>query len=81
MVKYGMKMLSDPRLFRPRPAVVIHPIVVPEGGFTDSDLRALRELASVVDPVRTVVWQGPRLTRKQLASHFFPPEGRVLLRD
>lgn len=81
MVKYGMKLLSDPLLLRPRPSVVIHPLVVPEGGFTNSDIRAFRDLASVVDPARTIVWQGPRLTCKQLASNAFPAEGRVLLRE
>lgn len=45
LLRYLFKKLSDSRLFRPAPAVVIHPMEKLEGGLTDVEIRAFSELA------------------------------------
>ncbi|CAN7600102.1 rod shape-determining protein [Acidovorax sp. LjRoot117] len=67
------------RLVAPSPRMVIHPLGDPEGGYTQVEIRALRELAVAAGAAHATVWQGRPLTREELKSGAFPAEGRVLL--
>lgn len=64
--------------FMPSPAIVLHPLGEHEGGLTQIELRALREMAFGVGATEVQLWQGPPLTDEQLLSGEFPPSGRVL---
>lgn len=66
------------RLVVPSPRMVIHPLGEPEGGYTQAEIRALRELGMAAGAASVTVWQGRDLTPKELRSGHFPTEGRVL---
>ena len=66
------------RLVSPSPRMVIHPLGEPEGGYTQVEVRALRELATAAGAASVTVWQGHSLTTEALLSGRFPTEGRVL---
>lgn len=66
------------RLVSPSPRMVIHPLGEPEGGYTQVEVRALRELAMAAGAASVTVWQGHSLTTESLLSGRFPAEGRVL---
>lgn len=66
------------RLVAPSPRMVIHPLGDPEGGYTQVEIRALRELGAAAGAAHVTVWQGRPLTREELQSGVFPDEGRVL---
>ena len=56
----------------------MHPRGEPEGGYTQVEIRALRELGMAVGAALVTVWQGRSLTTEELLSGRFPLEGRVL---
>ncbi|WFP50941.1 hypothetical protein PL263_02665 [Methylomonas sp. EFPC3] len=66
------------RFFVARPHVVLHPLVMLEGGLTQIEIRAFAELASMAGASKAYVWQGPRLTTEQLGKRSFPEDGRLL---
>ncbi|MBW8461128.1 rod shape-determining protein [Acidovorax sp.] len=66
------------RLIAPSPRMVMHPRGEPEGGYTQVEIRALRELGMAVGAALVTVWQGRSLTTEELLSGRFPLEGRVL---
>jgi rod shape-determining protein MreB len=78
ILKAFMKKLFAGRLFVPRPVVVLHPRVNPLGGFTQIEIRALRELAVGAGAAKVFVWRGRDLTDEELLSLRFPPDGEVL---
>lgn len=65
-------------LFRFAPKVVLHPEGIPEGGFTQIEIRAFQELANMAGAVKVVVWQGSNLSDEQLLSWQFPSSGKQL---
>lgn len=66
------------RLVAPSPRMVIHPLGDPEGGYTQVEIRALRELGLAAGAAFATVWQGRQLTDEELLSGRFPSEGQVL---
>lgn len=66
------------RLVAPSPRMVVHPLGEPEGGYTQVEVRALRELGMAVGAASVTVWQGRSLTAEELLSGRFPADGRVL---
>jgi rod shape-determining protein MreB len=73
-----LKKLFDGRLFAGAPIVVLHPRVNPEGGFTQIEIRALRELAMGAGASKAVVWHGRDLTNDELQNLRFGSGGEVL---
>ena len=65
-------------LFQPAPAVVMHPLGEYEGGLTQVEIRALRELALGMGASTVRVWQGPDLSDEQIRSGQSPASGRWL---
>jgi len=78
VIKGFMKKLFDGRLFTGAPIVVLHPRVNPEGGFTQIEIRALRELAIGAGASKGIVWHGRDLTKDELLSLKFGSGGEVL---
>lgn len=64
--------------FQLKPVVVIHPLGEHNGGLTQVELRAFRELALVSGAKEVHIWQGPRLTDEQVISGDFPLTGSLL---
>lgn len=64
--------------FRPSPRIVLHLPANPERGYTQMELRALRELALGCGASRATLWQGPALTDGELLSGQYPPTGQTL---
>ncbi|EJE50605.1 actin-like ATPase involved in cell morphogenesis [Acidovorax sp. CF316] len=64
--------------FTPSPRIVLHLPANPEGGYTQTELRALRELALGCGASRATLWQGPALTDGELLSGQYPATGQTL---
>lgn len=78
ILKGFLKKLFEGRLFAASPVVALHPRVDPEGGFTQIEIRALRELAIGAGASRAFVWHGRELTKDELLSLKFGAGGQVL---
>jgi rod shape-determining protein MreB len=65
------------RMFAASPRVVIHPLRDYEGGLTQVEIRALRELALGVGAAEAWVWVGPELTDAELLAEELPGTGRA----
>ncbi|MBC5786103.1 rod shape-determining protein [Ramlibacter sp. USB13] len=55
-----------------KPRIVIHPLGDPEGGFTQVERRAIRELAAGAGAGQVVVWTGRPLTNAEVLESRFP---------
>lgn len=75
LLKHFLRRATARSLFTPRPRVVIHPLGDPEGGFTQVERRAFREMALGAGAAEVVVWTGPELTNDQVAGGTFPAGG------
>ena len=71
-------MASKGGIFRPAPIVVMHPLVDPEGGFTQIEVRAMHELALGAGARKAIIWHGRELSNEELSSLKFGPGGKVL---
>ena len=78
VVKGFLRKLSTGRLFAPSPIVVLHPTVDPEGGFTQIELRALRELGLGAGGREVFIRVGRDLTDEELLSSRFDSGGKLL---
>ena len=65
-------------IFRPAPIVVLHPLVDPEGGFTQIEIRAMQELVMGAGARKAIIWHGRELSNEELSSLKFGPGGEVL---
>ena len=78
VVKGFLKKLFAGRLFAPSPVVVLHPKVDPEGGFTQIELRALRELGVGAGASEVFIRVGRDLADEELLSLRLDSGGRLL---
>jgi len=65
-------------IFRPAPIIVLHPLVNPEGGFTQIEIRAMHELALGAGARKAIIWHGRELSNEELSSLKFGSGGEVL---
>lgn len=59
------------------PTIVMHPLGEPAGGYTQIEIRALREMAYGSGAGKVFVWLGPVLTDEEVLSGSFPVSGAV----
>ena len=59
------------------PDIVMHPLGDPEGGFTQIEIRALRETALGAGAKKVTMWHGRALTDQELMSGTFPSDGKI----
>jgi rod shape-determining protein MreB and related proteins len=64
--------------FAASPRIVMHPLEDYEGGLTQVEIRALRELALGTGASEAVVWVGPDLNDADLLAPELPGTGRAL---
>lgn len=60
------------------PTVVLHLLGNPDGGYTQIEIAALREMTLGAGASQVILWQGRDLTDEELRSGRFPADGRVL---
>jgi len=72
------RALSRERFFSPHPVVILHPDVSPEGGFTEIELRAMRELCLGAGARHSKGWQGRPLEDAELLGKALPADGVIL---
>lgn len=65
-------------MLRPAPIIVLHPMIDPEGGFTQIEVRAMRELAVGAGGRKIFIWQGRELDNGELAALKFESGGTIL---
>ena len=65
-------------ILRPSPTIVLHPLVDPEGGFTQIELRAMQELGLGAGARKVYIWQGRLLADDELKELKFGDGGRLL---
>ncbi len=62
LLKSTISKLASSSLFAVSPVVVIHPMELLEGGLSQVEERAIRELAAGAGARKVVVWVGKRLS-------------------
>lgn len=78
LLKEVIRRFYGKSIFAFAPAVILHLMGDPEGGFTQVEIRAFREMALAGGAAQVTLWQGRSLTDQELQSRQFPAEGRVL---
>jgi rod shape-determining protein MreB and related proteins len=78
VLKGFLRKLYASSLLPRRPVLVLHPRIDPEGGFTEIEIRALRELALGAGASRVFVWHGRELLQRELLGLQFNSGGRLL---
>jgi rod shape-determining protein MreB and related proteins len=77
LLKAFIKQVFKSSIFSPSPVVVMHPLGEHEGGLTQIELRAMRELALGAGASKVFIWQGPNLTDEQVMHERFPTSGEL----
>ena len=75
LLRYRLKTMHSRSWLAASPHIVIHPLGEPQGGFTQVELRALRELASAAGAAKVNVWTGRALTDEELLARRAPAGG------
>lgn len=78
LLKASVSKLLKGGIFAVSPAIVMHPLGDPAGGFTQVEVRAFQEMAMGAGARSVKVWQGRPLTDQEIISGRFPATGRVL---
>lgn len=60
------------------PVIIIHPLGKPDGGFTEIESRAFRELGFAVGVRKVILWYGGVLTDQEMLSGQYPSHGRAI---
>lgn len=77
LLKTAVKKMSGKGIFSMAPRVVMHPLGNPEGGYTQIELRAIREMGLGAGASKVVVWTGRNLTDSELLTGKYPAEGEA----
>ena len=78
VLKAFVRRVRGTALLQPNPVVIVHPLGQHEGGLTQVEIRALRELAVGAGASEVRVWQGPGLTDEQILAGEYPSTGNML---
>lgn len=78
VMKYFVGRAGQSGLFKPAPTIVLHPLIDPEGGFTQIEIRAMHELAIGAGARKVILWQGRELGKEELLGLKFESGGEVL---
>lgn len=72
------RLYGGGRVFMPSPDFVMHPVDDYQGGLTQIEIQALRQLALGTGARKAQVWQGPVLNDEELRHRRFPATGKLL---
>ena len=70
-LKYQFRRVQSRSMLVLPPKVVLHPMGSPEGGFTQIELRALREIALGAGAAHVTMWTGRPLSDQEVVSRSF----------
>ncbi|QTN21486.1 rod shape-determining protein [Rhizobacter sp. AJA081-3] len=79
VLKVFVKRAQGDSILQPSPVVIMHPLGQHEGGLTQVELRAIRELALGAGASEVHIWQGPELTDEQVLSGEYPATGSMFI--
>jgi rod shape-determining protein MreB and related proteins len=68
LVKAFIRRALEGSMLSLAPVVVMHPLGTPEGGFTQVELRAFREMAIGAGASEVVLWTGRELSNQEVLS-------------
>ena len=68
LLRHQIRRLCSKQWFLPAPVIVMHPLGMPEGGFTQVELRAFRELAMGSGAAEVFLWTGRPLTDEEMRA-------------
>jgi len=71
-LQYFIHQLAKAKLIRPSPIVIMHVLEKLEGGLTQVEIRALRELAAGAGAREVYIWCGPELQDFHFKSGKYP---------
>ena len=71
-IVYFLSQISDNKIIRPNPGVILHVTEELEGGLTQIEIRALQELAAGAGASKVSVWDGRELSDKEIAEGKYP---------
>jgi len=72
VLQHFMRKVSNNRLVRPAPVVIMHVLERLDGGLTQVEVRVLQELASGAGARESFVWTGRELMDHEIKSGSFP---------
>jgi rod shape-determining protein MreB len=72
LIKHQLRRVLSNHFWMPAPCVVMHPIGKAEGGYTQVERRAFREMALGAGASQVFVWIGRPLTDTELLSRRAP---------
>jgi rod shape-determining protein MreB and related proteins len=75
LLKQFIRRVFRKSWFSVSPRIVIHPLGDPEGGFTQVERRAFREMALGAGAAEVIVWTGRELTNQEVLAGTFPAGG------
>lgn len=75
LLRLAIQRVLKKTWFMPSPRIVIHPLGDPDGGFTQVERRAFREMALGAGASEAVVWTGRELTIQEVKEGIFPAGG------
>jgi len=75
-IRYLVYELLEPKLIKSNPVMILHPIEKLEGGLTEIEVRALREMALGAGAVDVYIWTGPELSAEQINAKDWPALGQ-----
>jgi rod shape-determining protein MreB and related proteins len=78
VLKAFVKKVVGRAWLQPQPLIVMHPLGEHEGGLTQIELRAIRELGLGAGGARVLIWLGPELSDEELQSRQFLTSGWCL---
>lgn len=73
ILKQYLRRALGHSLLKLAPAVIVHPLGSPVGGFTQVERRAFREMALGAGASKVMVWTGRVLTDQEAMTWRFPP--------
>ena len=72
LLKYQLRRVFQSSIWRPAPCVVLHPMGRDEGGYTQVERRAFREMALGAGASQVFIWIGRQLTDAELLRRRAP---------
>lgn len=77
LLKILLRRMQSSSIFAVSPKIVLHPLGEPDGGYTQVELRAFREMALGAGASQAVIWTGRVLSDQELLSGQYPGSGHA----
>ncbi len=78
IIKAFVARLKSASALAMSPVIIIHPLGNPDGGFTEIESRAFRELGFAVGVRKVILWYGGPMIDQEILSGQYPSHGRAI---